>query len=282
MGQKVHPFGFRLGYTKTWQSRWFSKKDYRELLTEDVKLRRDLKARLSHAVANIEIERAANKPARSTSDKPAGIIIGRRGAEVDKLKEEIQKRTKRTSHQHPGNSSPIRSAALVAENVALQLERRVSFRRAMSKIESSMRFGAKGVRIRCAGRLVAQYRAGRLVLCRRLPLHTLRADIEYGFAEAKTTYGQIGVKAWIFSRRRAGIGGTAGGALRPPGSRTMLARREGTTNHVDAEEGQIPQAPPRPYARIPLRVHPWPGEWGLQALTPCWLTNRRSRRVVLP
>jgi small subunit ribosomal protein S3 len=202
VGQKVHPFGFRLGYTKTWQSRWFTKKDYREFLHEDLKLRQDLKTRLSHAgVANIEIERAANKLKINIWTSRPGIIIGRRGAEVDKLKDEIQKRTKREVYINIQEiHKPELDPQLVAENVALQLERRVAFRRAMSKaIESSIRFGAKGVRIRCAGRLGgAEIARAEWYLNGQLPLHTLRADIDYGFAEGKTTYGQIGVKCWIY------------------------------------------------------------------------------------
>jgi small subunit ribosomal protein S3 len=202
VGQKVHPFGFRLGYTKTWQSRWFTKKDYREFLHEDLSLRASLKEKLSHAgVANIEIERAANKLKVNIWTSRPGIIIGRRGAEVDKLKEEIQKRTKREVYINIQEiHKPELDPQLVAENVALQLVRRVAFRRAMSKaIESSMRFGAKGIRIRCAGRLGgAEIARSEWYLNGQLPLHTLRADIDYGFAEARTTYGQIGVKCWMY------------------------------------------------------------------------------------
>lgn len=202
MGQKVHPFGFRLGYTKTWQSRWFTTKDYQEFLHEDMKLRDELKTRLSHAgVSNIEIERAANKLKINIWTSRPGIIIGRRGAEVDKLKETVQARTKREVYINIQEiHKPELDPQLVAENVALQLVRRVAFRRAMNKaMESAMRFGAKGFRIRCAGRLggaeIARaewYKSG------QVPLHTLRADIDYGFAEAKTAYGQIGVKCWIY------------------------------------------------------------------------------------
>ena len=202
MGQKVHPFGFRLGYTKTWQSRWFTKKDYREFLHEDIKLRENLKTRLSHAgVANVEIERAANKLKVNIWTSRPGIIIGRRGAEVDKLKEEIQKKTKREVYINIQEiHKPELDPQLVAENVALQLARRVAFRRAMSKaIESAMRFGARGIRIRCAGRLGgAEIARSEWYLNGQLPLHTLKADIDYGFAESKTTYGQIGVKCWIY------------------------------------------------------------------------------------
>lgn len=202
MGQKVHPYGFRLGYTKTWQSRWFTKKDYQEFLHEDLRLRESLKSRLSHAgVANIEIERAANKLKINIWTSRPGIIIGRRGAEVDKLKEAVQKRTEREVYINIQEiHKPELDPQLVAENVALQLERRIAFRRAMSKaLESSMRFGAKGIRIRCAGRLGgSEIARAEWYLRGRVPLHTLRADIDYGFAEAKTTYGRVGVKCWIY------------------------------------------------------------------------------------
>ena len=218
MGQKVHPFGFRLGYTKTWQSRWFTKKDYRELLHEDMILRKGLKEKLSHAgVANIEIERAANKLKVNIWTSRPGIIIGRRGAEVDKLKEEIQKRTKREVYINIQEiHKPELDPQLVAENVALQLERRVAFRRAMSKaIESALRFGAKGIRIRCAGRLGgAEIARAEWYLQGQLPLHTLKADIDYGHAEAKTTYGQIGVKCWIYRGDAAERRPTAGSPAR--------------------------------------------------------------------
>ena len=202
MGQKVHPFGFRLGYTKTWQSRWFTRKNYQEFLHEDVQLRKDLKSRLSHAgVANIEIERAANKLKINIWTSRPGIIIGRRGAEVDKLKAAIQKRTSREVYINIQEiHKPELHPQLVAENVALQLVRRVAFRRAMSKaMEAAMRFGAKGMRIRCAGRLGgSEIARAEWYLNGQVPLHTLRADIEYGFAEAKTTYGLIGVKCWLY------------------------------------------------------------------------------------
>jgi small subunit ribosomal protein S3 len=218
VGQKVHPFGFRLGYTKTWQSRWFTKKDYREFLHEDVQLRNSLKSRLSHAgVANIEIERAANKLKINIWTSRPGIIIGRRGAEVDKLKEEVQKRTKREVYINIQEiHKPELDPQLVAENVALQLERRIAFRRAMSKAaDSAMRFGARGFRIRCAGRLGgAEIARSEWYLHGQLPLHTLKADIDYGFAEAKTTYGRIGVKCWIYR------GDAADRLARPPAGAT--------------------------------------------------------------
>ncbi len=202
MGQKVHPYGFRLGYNKTWHSRWFAEKDYAPLLHEDIRLRRDLKKRLSHAgVSNIEIERKANKLIITILTSRPGIIIGRKGVEVDKLKEDIQKRTKREVLINIQEiHKPETDAQLVAESVALQLERRVAFRRAMRKsIETSVRLGARGIKLRCSGRLGgAEIARSEWYLQGRLPLHTLRADIDYGFAEARTPYGVIGVKAWIY------------------------------------------------------------------------------------
>jgi small subunit ribosomal protein S3 len=202
MGQKVHPYGFRLGFNRTWHSRWFSVKDYQKYLHEDLKLRKELKARLSHAgVSEIDVERFANKLKVNIQTSRPGIIIGKRGAEVDKLRDELQKRTKSEVHINIIEiQRPETDAQLVAESIALQLERRVAFRRAMKKgIESAFRFGAQGIKIRCGGRLngaeIARsewYQEG------RLPLHTLKADIDFGFAEARTTYGKIGVKCWIY------------------------------------------------------------------------------------
>jgi len=202
VGQKVHPFGFRIGVTRTWQSRWFDDKNYADLLMEDIHLREELKRRLSHAgVAQIEIERAANKLKINIHTSRPGIVIGRRGAEVDKLRDEIAKRTGREIFINIMEiHKPEVVAQLVAESVALQIERRVAFRRAMKKaIESAMRFGAKGVRIRSSGRLGgAEIARTEWYLEGQLPLHTLRADVDYGFAEARTTYGVIGIKVWIY------------------------------------------------------------------------------------
>jgi small subunit ribosomal protein S3 len=202
VGQKVHPFGFRLGYNRTWQSRWYAEKNYAVLLHEDVTLRTELKKRLSHAgVARIDIERAANNLKINIHTSRPGIIIGRKGAEVDKLRDDLQKKTKRVIFINIMEiHKPELEAQLVAESVALQMERRVAFRRAMKKaIESALRFGAKGVKIRVSGRLGgAEIARSEWYLEGQLPLHTLRADIDYGFAEARTTYGQIGVKCWIY------------------------------------------------------------------------------------
>jgi small subunit ribosomal protein S3 len=202
MGQKVHPKGFRLGITEGWDSRWFARRDYADLLHEDLKLRKFLKQRLYHAgISKVEIERAANKAKINIYTARPGIVIGKKGAEIEKLKGEIARLTKRESFINIHEvRRPDVDAQLVAENVALQLERRVAFRRAMKEaVSRAMRMGAQGVRVQCAGRLggaeIARcewYREG------RVPLHTLRADISFGMAEARTTYGLIGIKAWIF------------------------------------------------------------------------------------
>ena len=202
MGQKTHPYGFRLGYNKTWKSRWYADRDYAELLHEDVKLRRELKQRLRSAgVSSIDIERAANKLVIRIDTARPGIIIGRKGAEIDKLKNEIQLRTKREVHiEIQEVHRPELNAQLVAESIALQLEKRTAFRRAMRKsVDSALRFGCKGIKVRVSGRLNGKEIARtEWYLQGRLPLQTLRADIDYGFAQAYTTYGVIGVKCWVY------------------------------------------------------------------------------------
>jgi small subunit ribosomal protein S3 len=202
VGQKTHPIGFRLGTTRTWSSRWFATKGYADLLHEDVRIRRYIKEALYHAgISRIDIERSANRVRITIYTARPGIIIGRKGSEVEKLKNELQARTGKEVYLNIEEViHPELDAQLVAENVALQLEKRVAFRRAMKKaVTSSLRLGADGVRIACAGRLggseIARrewYRNG------RVPLHTLRADIDYGLATSRTTYGTIGVKVWIF------------------------------------------------------------------------------------
>jgi small subunit ribosomal protein S3 len=201
MGHKTHPKGFRVGVIETWESRWFAKRDYAELLHEDIRVRRFLKKRLYHAgISKIEIERAANKAKVNIHTARPGIVIGKKGAEIEKLKAELNRLMgKETYINIIEVRRPDIDAQLVAENVGLQLERRVAFRRAMKEaVARAMRMGAQGVRIQASGRLggteIARrewYREG------RVPLHTLRADISYGFAEAKTTYGLIGIKAWV-------------------------------------------------------------------------------------
>ena len=202
MGQKTHPFGFRLGYTRTWNSRWYAKKDFVKLLHEDVEIRQTVKSRLFHAgISRVEIERSGNQVKVIIYTARPGIIIGRKGAEVDKLKAMLEQRYGREVYVTVKEiKKPELDAQLVSENIALQLEKRVSFRRAMKRsVASALRLGAQGVRVSCAGRLggneIARtewYREG------RVPLHTLRADVDYGFAEAHTTMGIIGVKAWIY------------------------------------------------------------------------------------
>jgi small subunit ribosomal protein S3 len=202
LGQKVHPNGFRLGVTKTWDSRWFSQKDFGEFLIEDLKLREFIKKRLSQAsISKIEVERAAGKIRLVIHTARPGIVIGPKGSEIEKLRREVLGMTdKELIIDVKEIRKPEIDAQLVAENVAQQLERRIAFRRAMKKaVTSSLKSGAKGIRIATAGRLGGAemarrewYREG------RVPLHTLRADIDYGFAEARTTYGVIGVKVWVF------------------------------------------------------------------------------------
>ena len=202
MGQKVHPIGFRLGTTRTWGSRWFAKKGYANLLHEDAKIRRHIKETLYHAgISRIELERSANRAQITIHTARPGIIIGRKGSEVEKLKNELQARTAKEIHLNIQEVvHPELDAQLVAENVALQLEKRVAFRRAMKKaVQSALRLGAEGIKIACAGRLAGAeiarrewYRDG------RVPLQTLRADIDFGIATVRTTYGTIGVKVLIF------------------------------------------------------------------------------------
>lgn len=202
MGQKVHPTGFRLGVIKTWNSRWYSDKDFGRMLHEDLKIKKFVKKRLYHAgISGVEIERAANKFRINITAARPGIIIGKKGMEIEKLKDEIQKMTDREVYINILEvQRPEVDAQLLAENVCLQLVKRVAFRRAMKRsVSSAMKFGAKGIKISCAGRLGGAemarkewYREG------RVPLQTIRADIDFGFAEAKTTYGIIGVKVWIF------------------------------------------------------------------------------------
>ena len=202
MGQKVHPIGFRLGFNKTWRSRWYAEKEYANLLHEDIKLKKDLKKRFAHAgVSHVDIERAANKLKISIFTSRPGIIIGRKGQEVDKLKQEVQKKTgKEVFINIQEILKPELDAQLVSESVALQLEKRIAFRRAMRKaVDAALRFGARGIKVRVSGRLNgAEIARSEWYLHGQLPLHTLRADVDYGFSEARTAFGQIGVKTWIY------------------------------------------------------------------------------------
>jgi small subunit ribosomal protein S3 len=201
VGQKVHPIGFRLGVIRSWESKWYEEKNYARWLHEDIKIREFVKEKLGQAgISRIEIERAANKVKVNVHTARPGIVIGKRGAGIETIKKDLQGLTDNDVYL---NVVEVRKAEtdaqLVAENIAQQLERRIAFRRAMKKaVQTSLKFGAKGIRVACAGRLGGSemaryewYREG------RVPLHTLRADIDYGVAEAKTTYGKIGVKVWI-------------------------------------------------------------------------------------
>ena len=202
MGQKTHPKIFRMGVTESWDSKWYADQNYAKLLHEDFKIKKFVKGRVYHAgISKIEIERATNKAKINIHTARPGIVIGKKGAEIEKLKEELSRLTTGEIYINIHEvRRPDLDGQLVAENVALQLERRVAFRRAMKEsVSRAMRMGAQGIRIQCAGRLggneIARtewYRDG------RVPLHTLRADVNYGLAEARTTYGLIGVKVWIF------------------------------------------------------------------------------------
>lgn len=202
MGQKTHPIGVRLGIIKTWDSKWFARKNYKDMLFEDLTIQKFIKANLYHAgVPKVEIERTGKKVRAVIHTARPGIIIGKKGAEVEKLKKELEKITgQEMSVDIKEIRKPELDAQLVAENIALQLEKRIAFRRAMKKaVASSLRFGAQGIKVACSGRLAGAeiaraewYREG------RVPLHTFRSDIDYGVAEAKTTYGRIGVKVWIY------------------------------------------------------------------------------------
>jgi small subunit ribosomal protein S3 len=216
LGQKVHPVSFRLGINKTWDSKWFANKEYSDFVFEDFSIRKFLKKKLLQAgVSRIEIERAANKVRIRIHAARPGIIIGKKGVEIERLKSELEKMIKKDAIL---DIQEVRKAEvdaqLVAENVAMQLVRRIAFRRAMKKsVTSALRFGAQGIKISCSGRLGGAemarrewYREG------RVPLHTIRADIDYGFAEAFTTYGVIGVKVIIFkgeilpNKNKKGVG----------------------------------------------------------------------------
>ncbi len=202
MGQKTHPIGFRIGVNKTWDSRWFSKKDYHQLLHEDLRLRKFISEKLSSAgIAKVEIERAANKVKINVHTARPGIVIGKKGAGVETLKSDIQKLSKNEVFLNIIEvKKPESNAQLISENVASQLEKRVAFRRAMKKcMTAAFKQGIKGIKIRVSGRLGgAEIARTEWYSEDSVPLHTLRANIDYGFSEASTTYGQIGVKAWVY------------------------------------------------------------------------------------
>jgi len=245
MGQKTHPYGFRLGVTKTWRSRWFAKQDYAKLLHEDLELKASLRDRLKAAgVSSIEVDRPGNKLRITISTSRPGIIIGRKGAEIEKLKSDLAKKTNREIfidilEVH----KPELDAQLVSESIALQLEKRVAFRRAMRKaVDSALRFGCKGIKVRVSGRLNgAEIARTEWYLQGQLPLHTLRADIDYGFSEAHTTYGVIGVKCWVYKGEIL-PGGPRKGLRNEPEPR-RAPRPERRDRDRDRDRGPRPIAP---------------------------------------
>jgi len=264
MGQKVHPYGFRLGFNKPWRSRWFAKHGYAKLLQEDLELKEGLRDRLKSAgVSAIEVDRPGNKLRVTIRTSRPGIIIGRKGAEIEKLKQDMAKRTKREvfidiQEVH----KPELDAQLVSESIALQLEKRVAFRRAMRKaVDSALRFGCKGIKVRVSGRLNgAEIARSEWYLQGQLPLHTLRADIDYGFAEAHTTYGVIGIKAWLYKGEILDLTKRRGGLTNDPEPRRDLRdRRERSDRGDRGDRGgrgrdrapdHAPVAPPAPAPEV--------------------------------
>jgi small subunit ribosomal protein S3 len=262
MGQKVHPYGFRLGVTKTWRSRWFAKQDYSKLLHEDLELKESLESRLKAAgVSSIEVDRPGNKLRITIRTSRPGIIIGRKGAEIEKLKSDLAKKTKREvfidiQEVH----RPELDAQLVSESIGLQLEKRVAFRRAMRKaVDSALRFGCKGIKVRVSGRLNgAEIARSEWYLQGQLPLHTLRADIDFGFSEAYTTYGVIGIKVWIYK----------GEVLEGSGRRSSLRNEsEPRRRRREDRERRPPQFAPAPVPIGPA-VQAAPGEMPKPAAAP--------------
>jgi len=290
MGQKVHPYGFRLGFNKTWRSRWFAKQGYAKLLQEDLELKKTLTDRLKSAgVSLIEVDRPGNKLRVTIRTSRPGIIIGRKGAEIEKLKQDLAKRTKREvfidiQEVH----KPELDAQLVSESIALQLEKRVAFRRAMRKaVDSALRFGCKGIKVRVSGRLNgAEIARSEWYLQGQLPLHTLRADIDYGFTEAHTTYGVIGIKAWVYrgeileqKQRRGAFNAEPEPRRREPAPRRDRDRdrdRERTSRPPQSGAYQsTPPAPTGPAVQAPPGEMPHPAKTGpiapaLSPPTPAW------------
>jgi small subunit ribosomal protein S3 len=251
MGQKVHPYGFRLGFNKPWRSRWFAKQGYAKLLQEDLELKDTLRERLKSAsVSAIEVDRPGNKLRVTIRTSRPGIIIGRKGAEIEKLKQDMARRTKREvfidiQEVH----KPELDAQLVSESIALQLEKRVAFRRAMRKaVDSALRFGCKGIKVRVSGRLNgAEIARSEWYLQGQLPLHTLRADIDYGFAEAQTTYGVIGIKTWLYKGEILDITKGRRGLLPEPEPRRER-RDRGDRDRGDRRRDRGESHPPAPAA----------------------------------
>jgi small subunit ribosomal protein S3 len=262
MGQKVHPYGFRLGYTKTWRSRWFANHGYATLLHEDLKLKSELRRRLKAAgISSVEVDRPGNKLRITIRTARPGIIIGRRGSEIERLKGEVQKRTNREVYIDIQEvHRPELDAQLVSESVALQIEKRVAFRRAMRKaVDSAQRFGCKGIKVWVAGRLNGHEIARtEWYLQGRLPLQTLRADIDYGFSEAFTTYGVIGVKCWIYKGDI--LDHKHGSPLAAGGEDLEPARRREARSVAERERERIRSRPAehRPEGATPAPAPPSP------------------------
>ena len=285
MGQKVHPYGFRLGFNKPWRSRWFAKQGYAKLLQEDLELKEDLRGRLKSAgVSSIEVDRPGNKLRITIRTSRPGIIIGRKGAEIEKLKQDLAKRTKREvfidiQEVH----KPELDAQLVSESIALQLEKRVAFRRAMRKaVDSALRFGCKGIKVRVSGRLNgAEIARSEWYLQGQLPLHTLRADIDYGFSEARTTYGVIGVKAWLYKGEILDNRSRRSGLSSEPEPRRMEPRRDRDRDRR-REPQPVAAEPAGPATQAPPADLPRPARSGgplmppLMAPQPAWKQEVRS------
>ncbi len=292
MGQKVHPYGFRLGVTKTWRSRWFAKQDYAKLLREDLELKDALRSRLKAAgISSIEVDRPGNKLRITIHTSRPGIIIGRKGAEIEKLKGDLAKKTKREvfidiQEVH----KPELDAQLVSESIALQLEKRVAFRRAMRKaVDSALRFGCKGIKVRVSGRLNgAEIARTEWYLQGRLPLHTLRADIDYGFTEANTTYGVIGIKCWVYKGEILPGGGPRKGLRNDPEPRRAPSSRDrdrrGDRGGDRGDRGGHPgDRGPRPAFVPPSQVNaPVGGPGGVTQAIPEDAPARSSAPILPP
>ena len=256
MGQKVHPYGFRLGFNKPWRSRWFAKHGYAKLLQEDVELRRNLTGRLQSAgVSSIEVDRPGNKLRVTIRTSRPGIIIGRKGAEIEKLKQDLAKKTHREVFIDIQEVQKAElDAQLISESIALQLEKRVAFRRAMRKaVDTAMRFATgpfvcKGIKVRVSGRLNgAEIARSEWYLQGQLPLHTLRADIDYGFTEAHTTYGVIGIKTWIYKGEILDLSKRRGGGLPEPEPRREPRGRDRRDRDRDRDRDRGGRPPERSY-----------------------------------
>jgi small subunit ribosomal protein S3 len=277
MGQKVQPYGFRLGVTKTWRSRWFAKQDYAKLLREDVELKDALRERLKAAsISAVEVDRPGNKLRITIHTSRPGIIIGRKGAEIEKLKQDLAKKTKREvfidiQEVH----KPELDAQLVSESIALQLEKRVAFRRAMRKaVDSALRFGCKGIKVRVSGRLNgAEIARTEWYLQGQLPLHTLRADIDYGFSQAYTTYGVIGIKCWVYKGEIL-PGGQRRGLRNEPEPRRAAPPRDRDRRDRDRDRDRGDRGP---------RPHSAPQEsGGVVQATPGDMPSRSSAPILPP